>query len=342
MSKETHKWLSENTLIGFTEKRGNAWHYREGDANHYVGAIPLQTVKQRLFAWTAQERDLFIPNVTEVSGATVIDVTDMVRVPGRKAIVRSDNGHVMGVFKSGYQPHQYEEWLLDNVGKLLDDGLSIGSAGLLSGGAVAWVSVEMPDNIVTPEGVEFRPNLLAATSFDGTVATTYKRVFTNVVCDNTMSYALREKGSETVKVRHSSRSLAKLADARTALGIVYDMADDISKEIAEMCAVKFDDKAFESLIDVFAPQPGMDASKRAVTMADTKRDKLWDLWLKDDRVTPWRGNAFGAWQAFSTFDQHAKVSRGLVPAERNMMNAVKGFSAQSDAEFKLAIMSLAA
>jgi hypothetical protein len=43
---------------------------------------------------------------------------------------------------------------------------------LLKGGALAWVSVEVPDNIVTPEGVVFpgvvfRPNLLAARTHDG-------------------------------------------------------------------------------------------------------------------------------------------------------------------------------
>ena len=43
----------------------------------------------------------------------------------------------------------------------------------------------MPDTIATPDGVTFRPNLLATTSFDGSIATTYKRTVTITVCDNT-------------------------------------------------------------------------------------------------------------------------------------------------------------
>jgi hypothetical protein len=82
------------------------------------------------------------------------------RVPGRKAIAASDDYSVLGVFKDGYQPHQYEDWLLNNVAKILDDNLSISSAGLLRNRAVAWVEVSVPDNITTPEGVVFRPNLL--------------------------------------------------------------------------------------------------------------------------------------------------------------------------------------
>ena len=37
-----------------------------------------------------------------------------------------------------------------------------------------------------------RPNLLATTSFDGSIASTFKRTVTNVVCDNTREAALAE------------------------------------------------------------------------------------------------------------------------------------------------------
>ena len=31
MSSETSIWLDTNTLIGFTDKRGHAWHWRAED-----------------------------------------------------------------------------------------------------------------------------------------------------------------------------------------------------------------------------------------------------------------------------------------------------------------------
>lgn len=46
MSAETIDWLNTNTLIGATDERGNAWHYRavrDGEeSNHYPGAIPVE------------------------------------------------------------------------------------------------------------------------------------------------------------------------------------------------------------------------------------------------------------------------------------------------------------
>lgn len=68
-----------------------------------------------------------------------------VQIAGRQAIARSDerDGHVLGVFTDAYEPHQYTEYLLTAVGNILDDSLAISSAGVLRGGAVAWVEVSV-------------------------------------------------------------------------------------------------------------------------------------------------------------------------------------------------------
>ncbi len=60
MSKESLQWLNTNTLIGCTDKRGTAWHWRaeeqSGQSNHYPGAIPVPDVQDRLFGWTGESR----------------------------------------------------------------------------------------------------------------------------------------------------------------------------------------------------------------------------------------------------------------------------------------------
>ena len=67
--------------------------------------------------------------------------------PTRKAIVRPDTGAILGIFRTGYKVHDYDQWLIHNVEGILDADLHIGSAGLLRGGAVAWVQVEMADTL---------------------------------------------------------------------------------------------------------------------------------------------------------------------------------------------------
>lgn len=335
MSKETLTQLNTHTLIGFTEKRGHAWHYRASlqgeESNHYPGAIPVDDVRRRLFHWKAIEGDVRSNAVIITpDGVEEISITD----PERKAMLRpprtlspDDPGGILGLFKTGYLAHDFEEWLLDTVAQLLDDELSIGSAGLLKMGAVAWVSVEVPESITTPEGVEFRPNLLAGTSLDGSLATTFSRVVTNVVCDNTMSAALREHGQK-IKVKHSRYSNLKLKDARDALAIVHTIADDFAEQVANLTAIKVAPPQWAKFVDVTVPMP--EDKGRSRTMAENKRDTLNRLWNHDSRVAPWRGTAWGVVQAVNTFHHHEGIVRGMDRGERNMMRAVTGGVDQLD------------
>jgi len=247
-------------------------------------------------------------------------------LPDRQAICRSDDHTVLGIFGPGYTRHQYNEWLLTTVADLLDDDLAISSAGLLRGGAIAWVEVSMPDTITTPEGVAFRPNLLATTSFDGSIATTCKRTVTDTVCDNTRELALSESGQE-VKVKHSRNSHAQLGPARQALAMVHTLADDFAAEVARLCQVKVTPSQWKAFLDAHIPRvhttTGLPLTGRSQTMADTKRDSLTTLYASDPQVSPWAGTAHGVLQTINTYEHHAGVVRGE-RAERNGLKTING------------------
>ncbi|OUC99784.1 DUF932 domain-containing protein [Streptosporangium minutum] len=193
--------------------------------------------------------------------------------------------------------------------------------GLLRGGAVAWVSVEVPENITTPEGVEFRPHLFGATSFDGSLATTFKRAVTNVVCDNTMAAGLAERGQQ-VKIKHSKYSKLRLDEARDALSIVYAVADDFAQQVKRLCETTVTDRQWAAFLDELVPMP-IDRG-RSWTLAETKRESLNRLWRHDDRVAPWSGSGWGVLQAVNTHTHHEQTVRGACRAERNLLRAVTG------------------
>jgi len=338
MSKESISWLNTNTLIGCTDKRGTAWHWRAqeqgGQSNHYPGAIHVEDVQDRLFGWQAESRRLAVE-----LPAAVVDATHWegglprrwAVLADRQAICRSDDDTLMGIFGPGYTRHQYREWLLTTVADLLDDDLAISSAGLLRGGAIAWVEVSMPDTITTPEGVAFRPNLLATTSFDGSIATTYKRTVTDTVCDNTRACALAEQGQE-FKVKHSRNSHAQLAPARQALALVHTLGDEFAAEVAQLCATTVTPAQWQRFLDTQVPQvdaTGQALTGRALTLAGTKRDTLAGLYRTDPRVAPWAGTAHGVLQAVNTYSQHEGVVRGD-RAERNSLKTITGEFADVD------------
>jgi phage/plasmid-like protein (TIGR03299 family) len=342
MSRETLTWLNQNTLIGMTEKRGNAWHYKAseqgGEPNHYPGFIPVDDVERRLFHWEAVSRPSFTTIPCSIEEATGVDDNGqpykLVLIEGEQRMVRSDTGAVMGpAFKAGYQPHQYREWLLHNVATILDDDLGVTSAGLLKGGAVAWVEVSVPDSITTPQGVTFRPNLLAATSFDGSVATSYGRKVTDTVCDNTMAAALGEKGQK-IKYKHTRYSNLKVGHARDALAMVHTLGEDYIQQIEYLDSIKVTPKQFSKFVDthVLTDSTGkvrtweelQEKGGRSLTMAQNKRDGLMRLYNHDMRVAPWAGSALGVVKAVNTFVHHEGIVRGAQRAERNMLSTVEG------------------
>lgn len=316
MSKETLATLNTQTLIGYTAKRGNAWHYRaedQGDeSNHYEGAIPVEDVRRRLFAWQGVEGEI---TATALTDDGVLSFTD----PDRKAIMRSDTGAVLGVFKNGYRIHQYDEWLLDTVSNLLDADIAIGSAGLLRGGGQAWVQVEMEDTRKVAD-IEYRPFLTAVTSMDGSLASDYIRGAQVVVCDNTLSAAL---GSATVHVKrkHSSRSLGHLQDVRDALGIVADVADEFDAAVTALLEEKVTPRRFQKFVTAFV---NPDGAEKLTGQMVTKTDALTRLWKDDERVAPWKGTAYGVLAAVNTWTHHEQTVRGRSRAEANMARVVTG------------------
>lgn len=323
MSKETFEWLNTQVLVGFTAERGNAWHYRQdkqGDEpNHYNGAIPLNDVLRRLFHWHVLESDIIIR--TKDDEGNVTEFVD----PERKALVRSDDpSTVFSIFKNGYTVHQYRKWLIDTVSLLIDDSdLAIGTAGLLNRGAKAFVTVELPETVKTPMGFDIRPHLLACTSHDGTLATTFQLVSTVVVCDNTLAGALGENTPHH-KIRHSKHSVGKLQTVREALHIVHEYTDELTAELERLATQHVTDNEFQRIVERLVPATqDIDLKPRVKSRTENKRDLLRHLYTNDPMVAPWKGTALGAFQAWSTY-QHHHAGSDKTRVSRNMLAGLTG------------------
>lgn len=334
MSKESQEWLENNIRIGYTAKRGNAWWHKsgvtaDGSPNHFEGPVPINVAADLLDTARVERVPVYYAVPTSVDDATGLDddgnpIKFIRSHADRYGILRSSTLDDHGVFKDGYTPHQFTAALLDSTAELIEESqgdLGIGSVGLLKNGAIAWVSIEVPDTVKTPEGVEFRPNLLATGSHDGSLSTTYKRVVTDVVCDNTRNAALGEAGQQ-FKVKHSKYSQLKLADAREALGIIVDTGEAFAAEVARLCDQTVTDDQWHKLVDQLAPLPEVEG--RGKTLAVTKRHELNNLYFADPRCTPWHGNAWGALQAVNTYEHHYATTRGAGRAERNQLNTLTG------------------
>lgn len=344
MSRETLKHLNTNTLIGFTEKRGTAWHYRAAEqgaeSNHYTGAIPVEDVRRRLFDFAVEPWDVAIsPRLAKDADEATRLMRSWEHDENRVAWVRTDTRQPLGYFTPGYQGHAYGKWLLDTMERL---ALPVGSAGLLRDGAVAWVQAEVPENVdAGGTGVAFRPNLLNTTSFDGSIKTTFKRTATIVVCDNTWNMAMGEKSAQFA-VSHHRNSIQRLEGAGQALGLLEEQANTFTDHIIGLTEQAVSDRQWARFLDRWVPNTtptGQPKTGRSLTVASQKRDTLQKLWMSDDRVSPWKNTAFGVAQAINTFTHHETGVRGD-RGERNTMNTILGDTARVDAQAKALLDSI--
>jgi phage/plasmid-like protein (TIGR03299 family) len=196
--------------------------------------------------------------------------------------------------------------------------------------------------ITTPEGFDFRPNLLAATSFDGSTATTFKRTVTATVCDNTRDLALAEPG-QAYKVKHSRYSHARLAEARQALAVVHTLADDFALEVKALTSITVTDEQWRDFLDHHVPMTdpkGQPLKGRSKRMAANKRAELEQLYRHDHRAAPWNGTALGVLQATNTWAQHLQTVRRTSRPERNLLNAINGATTSEDRHVLDQLMTL--
>ena len=297
MSIETLEYLQRNILVGFTETRGNAWHYRvdlQGEeSNHYPGPVPEEDVNRRLFDWEAVERPVLVEH----------SPGDVSVVPGFKAIVHGETGHLFTIARPSYVIHQYRTWLTEVLKTIVRESeLRIGSAGVLRQGARAFVMIQTPQTLRSRSGLELQPQILAATSHDSSLATTYKLVSTFVVCDNTLAIALAEK-TRSYKTKHSMKSWFRLGEAHSALNILASGSDLMVDFVDSLADVSVTDAQWQEIVERLLPIKDEHKGNIRQKMLN-KREAIDAMYRNDQRCAPWTGTALGAFQAFNTHELH--------------------------------------
>lgn len=346
MGTETSQWYNTNILVGYEDQRGKAWHYKASEqgeeSNHYAGAVPVEDIRRRIFNYTAESAPVFMRVPATIEDFDGVDDDGkpykMVQLDDRQAIYHSNTLECFNIFKDSYKSHQFET-LITMAENLIDDDINVGSAGILKGGAIGWLSIEQPESVEVLEGFSIRPHLLLTTSHNGTLATTIKPVTTFVVCDNTHVAALSEDGNQ-FKARHSKYSDMRISTVQEALGFVHRMTDTLTEELSRLSEWKVSDEQWRKVVDQLAPMPDVnEVTPTVFTKAQNKRNAIFGLYKEDARVAPWAGSALGVLQAFNTYNHHFGTTVEK-RTERNMMNVLNGKTEQADSRVLKALASV--
>ncbi len=182
-------------------------------------------------------------------------------VDTRVAVVRKDRpkGHperVVGVTHKWFNPLQNREGI-----RIFDAIFGKGNrvyhtGGYLGCGEVIWVMAELPRHIQVREGDKIKPYALFTNSHNGSIAIDFRLTTIRVVCQNTLSLALRDKNRKTF-FKHAHQGDYK--NLQEQVGAFFEdtlnAVDDLEAQFKAMMERKFDDELIKEYIEKLFPIP---------------------------------------------------------------------------------------
>ncbi len=262
-----------------------------------------QALIQAGLLWGVEKRELFLGNGQ--------------RVPDTFANVRMTDNKVLGIVGSQYRIIQNREAFMW-TDSLMGEGAVYETAGSLREGKRVWLCAKLPKpiNLV---GDQTDLYLMFTNSHDASSAVKVAVTPIRVVCQNTLTYAL--KGAQrTWSIRHTSGAKDRLDQAAQALKMTYHFGDAMRIDAEKLVAKRV---TLEEYLDRLIPLPKVDEKTTERMVANTKfiRDQLFEMAELWDLV-PFKDTAWGALQTVTNFVSHGEPVRRTANFEENRFEAL--------------------
>lgn len=166
--------------------------------------VSAEEVKQLVCPWEPMLRNLYTEDGTPVS---------------HRATVRSDTGDVLGVVGPNYKVFSNKDAFDFFIRVTNHPNIQLETAGTLDGGRRLWLLAKTGQFDVTSEQDTVEEHLLLSTSHDGSLAVRALWTPVRVVCNNTLTSALKEGIQTGFKARHTTNVMSKVSEAADLLGL---------------------------------------------------------------------------------------------------------------------------
>jgi len=281
----------------------------------YAGEPPWHGLGQRLEAPAAAEEAIAAAGLDYEVSLTPIATYDGLTVPGRKAVVRYDNQSVLGVVSDRYVPVQNREafGFLDAV--VADGGLRYYTAGALGQGEKVFLLAKLPTTIRVKGSDDLVDKfLLLSNSHDGSSALRVLFTPIRVVCQNTLSAALRQGNGEGVSILHKGDLGSKIRAARRVLGLAERFYDQAAEKMDRLASVYPTPAELGSYFEELFPDPGEGQRNTRAVHTREELHRLFEHGIGHD-LPAIRQTLWAAYNAVTEYVDH-RAYRGKTEAER--------------------------
>lgn len=295
----------------FASARMDAWH-RLGTVT--AGAMTAREVMDTAYlaGWNVRKLPLTATALDD-NGVTAITL------PDRSATARTNpkTGQVeyLGVVGTGYTPVQNEEHC-DLLNTLVDaTGAHFETAGSLSGGREVFVTMKLPQTLRVAGTDEIDLYIAGCNSHDGSSAFRLLVTPTRIVCANTLAFALHDART-SYSIRHTAGAKGKIAEARVALGLIWQYVEQFEKAAERMINEELTLGEFDRVCAQLWPLEN-DPSPRTQSNADQRTGRLRYLFRDADTQATIRGTRWAGLQAIVEYlDHYAPAKTAEVRAHR--------------------------
>ncbi|MDC4524091.1 DUF932 domain-containing protein [Acinetobacter baumannii] len=172
----------------------------------------------------------------------------------QRVLYRSDTHEPLSVVSQRYQEVQPMEILEFYRDLTEQSGFELETAGVLKGGRKFWALARTGQSAALKGKDVSNGYILLATACDGTLATTAQFTSVRVVCNNTLSIAIRgqNSGEGVVKVPHSTKFDAEKIKQQLGISIktwdehMYEMKQLTQRKVTQQEAAAFFDQVFNA------------------------------------------------------------------------------------------------
>lgn len=239
--------------------------------------------------------------------ATEGDTT--VRVPRRHAVVRSDlwgseDCPILGVVAPGYVPLQNKE-AFEFFDSIVGKGSAVyHTAGALGRGERVWMLAKLPGQMRIVKDDVADKFLLLSTGHNGRTSVQIKFTPVRVVCQNTLTLALRR--GQSVSVAHDRRLHAGLHDAKSLLGLVNHRFSEMETTFQRFAQVRMNSNRLDNYLKLVYPLPRLGSGPRVLRRvladrSDTGRIFECGVGLDQPGV---KGTLWAAYNAVTEYVDH--------------------------------------
>lgn len=323
-----HELDQTNDIVSFANSRNDAWHQLGQSVGHLMTATEVMA-EAHLANWNVRKVPMHITTDPIISDEGVTP-GEQIEVPNKWATVRTNpitgKTEPLGVVGNVYTPLQNEASteMLDAMRD--ESSAAFETAGALRGGRETFVTMKLPEAMKFTSPITGKDDvtelyIAALNSHDGNSPFRFIVTPTRIVCANTQGMALRN-AQASFSLRHTINAKNAINEARAALGLTFKYLEEFESAVQTMIAREMEGV---QVIEIIHAVTGVDKAptERAKNMRLEHAGQIMGLYRESDTVAPFKGTAFGVYNAVTEYADHfMKVGKKGDAADQRALRTI--------------------